>query len=133
MESRADARQTFAAIGWYRGASDLDGAEVQRIDDLESRSGRFSERPAADWSARRRICGSSTTASGPSGRSCPTSSRVPDSARRSCSRGPRRWYRLAFATIQQSFAGGIGDVARMTARNTSDDGAYLDHPVVTSG
>ena len=36
--------------------------------------------------------------------------------------------------IQQSFAGGIEDVARMTARNTSDDGgSYLDHVVVTSG
>ncbi len=67
-----------------------------------------------------------------------------------------RWYRLAFAgvdfdgntfeaslydvgdaeltRIQQSFAEGIGDVARMTARTTSDDGgSYLDHLVVTSG
>jgi hypothetical protein len=66
------------------------------------------------------------------------------------------WYRLAFANvdfegntfeaslydvgdaeltrIQQSFAGEVGDVARMTARNSSDDGgSYLDHLVVTSG
>lgn len=38
VESRADAERTFAAVGWYRGASDLDSGEIQRIDDLLARA-----------------------------------------------------------------------------------------------